>query len=107
MYYVVYDLEVRRSYTYPQYDWLYNGGLYTRLSYYDMNQLYAAYMSNGHSEDMQPGLCGEDVYIETTINNIGETSILNHYMRIWYGTREWRVGSEIGGEYPSDIDPEN
>ena len=45
--------------------------------------------------------------LETTINNIGETSILNHYMRIWYGTREWRVGSEIGGEYPSDIDPEN
>ena len=113
MYYVVYDLEVRRSYTYPQYDWIYHGGPNTRLTYDDMNQLYADYMSNGHSEDMQPGLCGEDVYIETTVTNgVASINELRHVMQIFYGTREWRVGSEPEpgpeiGEYPSDIDSED
>ena len=114
MYYVVYNLEERRTYTYPQYDWIYYGSPNTQLTYDDMNQLYADYMENGHSEDMQAGACGEDVYIETTVTNGGASiNELRHVMKIWYGTREWRVGPEpvpgpeIGGEYPSDIDPED
>lgn len=114
MYYVVYDLEVRRTYTYPQYDWIYYGNPYTQLTYNDMNQLYADYMENGHSEDMQAGLCGEDVYIKTTVTNgVASTNEVRHAMQILYGTRELRVGPrpvpgpEIGGEYPSDIDPED
>ncbi len=117
MYYVVYNLEARRSYTYPQYDWIYYGRPDTWLTYDEMNQLYAAYMSNGHSEDMQAGLCGEDVYIETTVRdpylNYDDNEICSHNMRIWYGTRELRVGPGPvpgpgpGVEYPTDIDPVN
>ena len=113
MYYVVFDLEVLRRYKYPEYDWLYHGSRDSLLTYNDMNQLYADYMENGHSEDMQAGLCGENVYIETTIEE-GLSGIENlvHNMSIWYGTREWRIGPQVpkpepGEEYPSDIDQNN
>ena len=110
MYYIVSNLTIHERYNVRNYDWVYNGSPDSLLTYNDMNQLYAAYMSNGHSENMQAGLCGENVYIETTIDNWGNTlSQISHDMIIWNGTREWRIGpdSGVGEEYPSDIDQSN
>ena len=107
MYYVITDLQIHAHYIGTNYDWIYYGSRDSLLTYNDMNQLYADYMENGHSEDMYIGSCGEYVYIETTVDNASVMDRkLCHDMIIWYGTREWRIGPEPGPvvDYPIEIE---